>query len=291
MKRLFLLSVLVLSGFFAVSAQVVDEGKIERGVWNAYNEAKARQRAQEAAAAAQAKAQTASAAKTRQTVQGQQQQAENLRNSNTTQDLIQRNSVRPQSAGYFRANSRVPVKRVTYGAGAGKGNTVTEAKRSDATKSRTSTYNQGQWGTVGGDGNSYVASYNKNVRDFKAEAQQKMQQRAPRRPVQRKPSANSQTPSAAGKAYTATVSQPVAVPSSPETRQPKYQAGASKMKTCLVRRIRANVDNIEAFKAVSKYNEARLTDPQPGRNRTFARAIKRVDDKYDVWIMRVCVKK
>ena len=291
MKRLFLLSVLVLSGFFAVSAQVVDKAKIERGVWDAYNKSKAQQQAQEAAAAAQAKAQAASAARTRQTVQGQQQQAENLRNSNTTQDLIQRNSVRPQSAGSFRANSRVPVKRVTYGAGAGKGNTVTEAKRSDAPSSRPSAYNQGQWGTVGGDGNSYVASYNKNVRDFQAEARQKMQQRAPRRPVQRKPSANSQTPSAAGPAGTATTHHPVTVPSSPGTRQPKYQAGVAPMKKCLVKRIRANVDSIEAFKVVTRYNEARLTDPNPTRNRTFARAIKRVNDKYDVWIMRVCVKK
>lgn len=291
MKRLFLLSVLVMSGFFAVSAQVVDKAKIERAIAAARAKYLAQRQAQEAAAAAQAKVQAEQAAKTRQTVQGQQQQAENLRNSNTTQDLIQRNSVRPQSAGAFRANSRVPVRRVTYGAGAGKGNTVTEAKRSDATKSRPSAYNQGQWGTVGGDGNSYVASYNKNVRDFKAEARQKMQQRAPRRPVQRKPSANSQTPSAAGKTYTATVSQPVAVPSSPGTRQPKYQAGVPKMKNCLVKRIRANVDQITAFNVVTKYNEARLTDPNPTRNRTFARAIKRVDEKYDVWIMRVCVKK
>lgn len=124
-------------------------------------------------AAAVAAKQAAITAQANTAVAKAQQQAQYIEQTYTTEGLKEQYSKKPKaSAGNDTATISTNKHKTTSG---------TNAKLS-ANAAKKKGAKQGQWGTIGGNGNSYIPTY-KNAKQFKSTIRPKVQQRKPRFPA------------------------------------------------------------------------------------------------------------
>lgn len=180
MKRLVLLLAMTIICITA-SSQTVDVNKVKEAVEKNRPKHSQLQEGSSNTQAAVAAQQAAIATQANAAVANAQQQAQYIDQTYTSEGLEEQYSRKPTvPAGPHTASSySQKYGGVSFGKGAGKAN-KTIPIRNAGTKNNVS--KQGQSGTIGGNGNSYIPTY-KNAKQFKSTIRPKVQQRKPRIPT------------------------------------------------------------------------------------------------------------